>query len=180
MIITILAIFLWYTFSSLREGMLWSKKETFLTIPDHTYSMLFIPISFCLVIAQTFVMFPIISMILTLLFVYTIVIREKLSVANPKYFYYEWFDYHLVRAIEGGLFFIPCWIILKDFFLLSALWIIGNWIYKRVMNRVMYGHFSHKLTMTTYWMFGKPFPYSDRWYDWSLILPAIYFLIKIL
>ena len=177
MVLTIILIFAWYIFTGIREGLLWSKQDSYLGISDKVYSFLvflsFVGLNWCLpVVSWSIYLFD----MALILYIFTLIGRNFLINNKEEKFLFWKIDYHFLRAIEGGIFFVIAWICLKDFLLLSALWITGNWVYKRIMNKSMYGTFKHKLTMTTYWMFGYPFPYSDRWYDYSLILPALYFI----
>lgn len=170
----IILIFLWYIFTGIREGLTWKKTDSFFHIPKDVISLLLIPLSFvslgyCLPRGIGMIWLYLLG---TILFITTLISREYLDKTREKFLFWL-IDYHTIRGIEGAIFFVFAWIIMKDLFLLSAIWLIGNWFYKRIMNYVLYGTFKHKMTMTTYWMFGYALPYSDRWYDWSLIIALV-------
>lgn len=181
MTFTIILILFWYIFTGIREALTWSKKDEFLKISKDTYSFLLVPLSFALLMfAMPYAWGLWFVSVMFILFALSLIGREYLDQNRDEQFLFWKIDYHTLRGIEGFFYFVTALVIMKDFFLLSAVWIVGNWIYKRVMNKVMYGTFKHKLTMSTYWMLGYPLPYSDRWYDYSLILPLLYFIGRFL
>ena len=171
----------WYIITGIREGLTWkrlNKKFLKLTHPtwvliNNWFGWIFSIFSIIILCNNQFVL---LIPFLFCIWLFAINGRDRLDIDRTIHDFYK-IDYHTLRGLEGLGMFGVFWILLDNFFLVSACWIIGNWIYKRMMNKVLYNTFKHHLTMTKYRMFGKDFPYSDRWYDYSLILPIIYFII---
>jgi len=173
MILVILSIFLWYIATGIREGLTWDKSESFFGIPKEVYSYILVPFSFGL---ACFTMNTYLFLAIFTIFLFVIICREYLDATREQFLWWK-IDYHMVRAIEGGIFFLASWIVLKDFWLLCALWLMGNYVYKRFMNKVMYNEW-HKISeMKVFKLLGYDLPYSDWYYEYSLIPVAIYFLI---
>lgn len=176
-ILTIILILLWFIFTGIREAMLWNHKDSFLGIDATTYSFMLVPITFLIPISFLAVIgYPWYAFLFAILSLELTMIRFRVAKSGIYWYKWKWLDYHTLRSLEGLFLFIPCWIIMKDFFLLSAVWLVGNWIYKRIMNKVMYNEWYKISNMKIYWMLGYPLPYSDYIYDFSLVLPLIYFI----
>jgi len=171
-----LLVLLIFFSSGVREGLQWkkeniifwklSKNSWFNIVNFFVLSIAFITLQYSLIVQSLY----------TIMFAVYIWINRKIYDKSNLIIKNIIIDYHTFRGLEFSIPFIMFLIGGMDFFLLSAWWLIGNWIYKRVMNYTMFNSFKHRLTMTTYWMFGKPYPYSDRFYDYSLILPLLYFV----
>ncbi len=173
----VLLIIAWYISTGIREGMQWNKEIEYF---GNYNKKEWFNITNGIFILTSFLILPSNSLWLKLFlmfmfFVYCLLtdtIRHKDEIDLNIFT----IDYHGERAIEGLLYFSLFLIGGMSFWNLSAWWIIGNWIYKRFMNKVMYNKWYKISDMKTFWLFGYPLPYSDYYYDFSLILPVLYFI----
>ena len=176
----VILIMVWYFATGAREGLQWSKNEFFLGNDKKEWFSIVDGVALLSVFAM-FILTPttpiFVKMLYVAIYYLYVFITDTIRHKNDIDFKIFLIDYHGLRAIEGLIMFSIMLISGMSFFNLCAWWIIGNWFYKRIMNKTMYDTFKHKLTMNKFLLVGYPLPYSDRFYDYSLILPLIYFLI---
>ncbi len=176
----IVLIMLIFISSGVREGLQWkSENKIFLNLTLKDW----FSITTSLVIAITILTTPILlvgKILYIMMLALYIWFAELLYTKDEIDLKLFIIDYHAIRALEFSIPFIMFLVGGMNFFTLSAWWFVGNWFYKRVMNKALWGSFKHRMTMKVYWMFNKPFPYSDKYYDYSLLLPLLYFMGKFL
>lgn len=179
LVLIFLVIFIFVT-SGVREGLQWKKEDkNFLKFSLKRWFI----ITDILVLTITMVTCPILLMgKLTYVLMFGTYIWLTTLLYNKEGINLELLviDYHTIRTLEFSIPFIMFLIGGMNFFLLSAVWLVGNWVYKRIMNKVMYNEWYKISNMKIYWMLGYPLPYSDYIYDFSLVLPLIYFIWIIL
>jgi len=169
-------ILVWYFLTGSREGLLWSKKESWLGLQNHHWNLLNILFgAFILILSMASVESKLLVLILGLFsFVWlgSNAIRNFMSVNNENEIV-KGIDYHGARALEGLGLFIPFWCLSGSFLLTSAFWIFGNWGYKKLMNKIMFNNMWHYSGIRIFRLFGEEYPYQDWYYDLSLIFGVL-------
>lgn len=166
--LTIILIFGWYGLTGIREGLEWSKPGTQLfKYNKYDWSTFNIIYGVGLFIGfAMYIKFVILFLPLYMLSVFT---RNKFSENHNIKGIYK-IDYHGFRAIEGLAMFSLFWLVSKDLLIVSISWIFGNYVYKKIMNKIMFNNWFHISNIKVFWLFGLGFTYSDWYYELSLIV----------